>query len=636
MSLEERYQRVTAERQAAEQRHIDQPRSRASTLEASPMAARRPQHETPAPAIADYALVGDCRTAALVSRDGSIDWLCLPNFSSTSVFARLLEPRGGSFSLHPTQPFTSTRRYIEGTAVLETIFETEGGSARIFDCLPIIDGIRQMCPMREVLRIVEGVRGIISFRASIDPRPDYARLAPRPKLRSRLGWSYAWRNEILNVRSDVELTSENSTVCGTFSVAPGQRRYLSLSYCQSEPAILPPLGEKADGRLESTVAWWQRWSSQIKYDGSYRDTVVRSAVTLKLLSFAPSGAIVAAPTTSLPEAIGCERNWDYRYCWLRDAGLTMQAMLGLGIKEDAGAFLDWMLHTTRLTWPKLRVMYDIYGRSGLDEQELLHLAGYRNSRPVRIGNGAHTQQQLDVYGEVILAAYTYAADGGVIDKASARMLAGFGEVVHSIWREPDSGIWEVRGPRRHFTFSKVMCWTGLDRLIALEKMGVVKLGDKLATYEADRAAIAEIIEARGFNSEIQAYTGELDGVQVDASVLLMSSVGYKNADDPRLRSTYTLICQRLGQDGLLQRYESGVDGLSGNEGAFGICSFWALEQVAQRGELAQAERQFDHLLSFGNDLGLFAEEIELSIGRSARKFSAGVHTCRSDQCRYRH
>ena len=576
--------------------------------------------ETTAPAIADYALIGDCRTSALVSCDGSIDWLCLPNFSSTSVFARLLDPRGGSFSLRPTQPFKSTRRYVDGSAVLETAFETEGGTARIFDCLPVVDGIRKIRPLREVLRIVEGVRGTISFRASIDPRPDYAKLAPSPKFRSRLGWSYAWRNEIMNVQTDIELAQEHSTLCGMFSVAPGQRRYFSLSYCQSEPAVIPPLGGMADERLENTVAWWQGWSSQIKYDGLHRDAVVRSAVTLKLLCFAPSGAIVAAPTTSLPEAIGSGRNWDYRYCWLRDAGLTMQAMLGLGMKEEAGAFLDWMLHATRLTWPKLRIMYDIYGRSGLEEQELPHLAGYRSSRPVRIGNGAHTQQQLDVYGEVILAAYTYAADGGVIDKAGARMLAGLGEVVHQTWREPDSGIWEVRGPRRHFTFSKIMCWTAFDRLIALEKMGVVKLGDKLAAYEAERAAIAKLIESRGFNSEIQAYTGELDGIQVDASVLLMSSVGYKPADDPRVRSTYALICQRLGQDGLLQRYESGVDGLSGDEGAFGICSFWALEQVAQRGEVARAERQFGRLLSFGNDVGLFAEEIDSRSGEALGNF----------------
>jgi GH15 family glucan-1,4-alpha-glucosidase len=578
------------------------------------------REEITAPAIADYALIGDCRTSALVSRDGSIDWLCLPNFSSPSVFARILDRRGGRFSLRPAEKFTSTRRYVEGAAVLETIFQTENGTARIFDCLPIVDGIRQMQPLREILRIVEGVTGTISFRAIIDPRPDYARLESRPRFRNRLGWSYAWRSEILNIQTDIELVPQASALCGDFSVAAGQRRYFSLSHCQSEPAVMAPLGEAADERLESTVAWWKDWSAQIRYDGPYREAVVRSAVTLKLLSFSPSGAIVAAPTTSLPEAIGSGRNWDYRYCWLRDAGLTMQALIGLGIKEDAGAFLDWMLHATRLTWPKLKIMYDIYGRSGLDEQELPHLGGHRDSRPVRIGNGAHTQQQLDVYGEVILAAFTYAADGGAIDKAAARMLAGLGEVVRKSWREPDSGIWEIRGPQRHYTFSKIMCWTALDRLLALDAMGLVKLGNRVAAYQAERAAIAELIEAHGFNSEIQAYTGELDGHQVDASVLLMSSVGYKEAGDPRVRSTYALIHERLGRTGLLQRYESGVDGMSGDEGAFGICSFWAVEQVARRGELSQAEQQFGHLLSFGNDVGLFAEEIDVRSGEALGNF----------------
>ena len=578
------------------------------------------QEEITAPAIADYALIGDCRTSALVSRDGSIDWLCLPNFSSPSVFARVLDRCGGRFSLCPAKMFTSTRRYVEGTAVLETIFETENGAARIFDCLPIVDGIRQMHPLREILRVVEGVAGTISFRAIIDPRPDYARLDSYPRFRNRLGWSYAWRNEVLHIRADIELVRQASALCGDFSVAAGQRRYFSLSHCQSEPAIMAPLGEAADDRLESTVAWWKGWSAQISYDGPYREAVVRSAVTLKLLSFSPSGAIVAAPTTSLPEAIGSSRNWDYRYCWLRDAGLTMQALIGLGIKEDAGAFLDWLLHATRLTWPKLKIMYDIYGRSGFDERELLHLGGYRDSRPVRIGNGAHTQQQLDVYGEVILAAFTYAANGGVIDKAGARMLAGLGEVVRQSWREPDSGIWEIRGPQRHFTFSKIMCWTAFDRLLALDTMGLVKLGNKVAVYQAERAAVADLIEAQGFNSKIQAYTGELDGDQVDASVLLMSSVGYKEAGDPRVRSTYSLIRERLGRAGLLRRYESGVDGMSGDEGAFGICCFWAVEQVARRGELSQAEQQFEHLLSFGNDVGLFTEEIDVQSGETLGNF----------------
>ena len=582
--------------------------------------------------IADYALIGDCRTAALVSRDGSIDWLCLPEFSSPSVFARLLDPNGGSFSLRPTEPFTATRRYVEGTAVLETTFETSTGSARILDCLPVLDGIRQIRPMRELLRIVEGSTGTISLQAAMHPRPDYARRVPRLRFRRRLGWSFSWSDEILHLHSDVELVNDeapsfsassdtsSAALTGTFSLAPGQRHYFSLCYSQSEPAVIAMLGEDADKRLEDTLAWWTRWSAQVAYDGSYRDAVIRSAVTLKLLSFSPSGAIVAAPTTSLPEAIGGERNWDYRYCWLRDAGLTMQALIGLGIGEDATAFLDWLLHATRLTWPRLKIMYDVYGRSGLEERSLQHLAGYQNSRPVRIGNGAHSQQQTDIYGEVILAAHAYVAAGGTIDKAGARMLTGLGQVVCDVWRAPDSGIWEIRGPRRQYTFSKVMCWTAFDRLIALHELGAIDLRGKLARYQAERAAIAELIETRGFNTAIQSYTGELDGDQVDASLLLMSSVGYCDAASPRMKVTYDLTCRRLGRNGLLQRYESGVDGLNGDEGAFGICSFWAIEQLARSGQVALAEQQFTHLLSLGNDVGLFAEELDVRTGEALGNF----------------
>ena len=568
------------------------------------------------PAISDYALIGDCRTAALVSGDGSVDWMCLPSFSDPSVFARLLDPGGGQFSIRPAGAFTSKQRYVEGTAVLETTFETATGSVRVCDCLPVVDGIRQMRPMRELLRIVEGVDGTVAFDVLVNPRPDYARLDTQPVFRPRLGWFYGWRNEVLHIQSGVELAANGTALRGTFMATAGQRRHFSLAYSRDEPLVMAPLGEQADDRLQRTVAWWQAWSSRIAYGGPYRAAVVRSAVTLKLLSFAPSGAIVAAPTTSLPEAIGSGRNWDYRYCWLRDAGLTMQALVGLGIREDAEAFLDWLLHATRLTWPKLNIMYDIYGRTGLQEQELPHLAGYRDSRPVRIGNGAHAQQQLDVYGEVILAACTYAAAGGIIDSAGARMLAGLGDVVCEIWREPDSGLWEIRGPQRHSTFSKMLCWTALDRLLALESMGVLNLGTKGPHYRAERDAIAEMIEGRGFNNELQAYTGELDGKEVDASLLLMPSVGYKDAHDPRVRSTYGLICQRLSRNGLFQRYEEGVDGLDGGEGAFGICSFWAVEQAAQRGEVDEAASALEHLLSFGSDAGLFSEEIEVQTGEA--------------------
>ena len=572
-----------------------------------------------APSIADYALIGDCRVAALVSRDGSIDWLCLPVFSGPSVFARILDPRGGRFSLRPEEPFTVSRRYLDGTAVLETTFTTGAGVARVLDGLPILDGVVEMEPLREVLRVIEGVSGTVGFEVVVEPRPDYARAQPRLQRRGRLGWFCSWGHEVLHVGSEVDLHQDGAALRGTVAVAAGEQRAFSLSYSNGEMVVVPLL-EQAGDRLARTAEWWRNWSGRIGFAGPYRDAVVRSAVTLKLLTFAPSGAIVAAPTTSLPETLGGGRNWDYRYCWLRDAGLTMQALVGLGIREEARSFLEWMLHATRLTQPELRIMYDIYGRTGLQERELPHLAGYRNSAPVRIGNGAHEQQQLDVYGEVLWAACTYVADGGQIDEAGARMLRGLGRVVRATWRGMDSGIWEIRGDQRHYTFSKLMCWVALDRLLELDRLGAVPLGAEAAAYAADRDAIATLIEERGFNEGISAYTLELDGHGMDAALLLMATVGFKPADDPRVVSTFALTCARLGPDGLLQRYEAGADGLEGDEGAFGICSFWAVEQLAMRGELEAATAAFERLLSFGNDLGLFAEEIDSRTGEALGNF----------------
>lgn len=573
-----------------------------------------------APSIADYALIGDCRTAALVSREGSIDWLCLPVFSGGSVFARILDRRGGCFSLRPAGPFSVARRYLDGTAVLETTFTTGTGVARVLDCLPVIDGVAGMQPLREVLRVIEGVSGAVAFEVLLEPRPDYARVQPRLRHRGKLGWFCDWGHEVLHLGSEAELHQDGDTLRGTVTVAAGERRALSLSYSNGEVAVLPPLGDAAAERVARTVDWWRTWSERIGFAGRHRDAVVRSAITLKLLTFAPSGAIVAAPTTSLPETLGGTRNWDYRYCWLRDAGLTMQALVGLGIEEDARSFLEWMLHATRLTQPKLRIMYDIYGRSGLREQELPHLAGYRDSAPVRIGNGAHAQQQLDVYGEVVSAACTYVAGGGSIDAAGAQMLLGLGQVVRGAWRDMDSGIWEIRGDQRHYTFSKLMCWAALDRLLELDRMGAVRLGKEAAGYAADRDAIARVIEERGFNAGIGAYTLELDGDGVDAALLLMATVGFRPADDPRVVSTYALTIERLGRDGLLQRYEAGADGLEGDEGAFGICSFWAVEQLARRGEAETALAAFEHILGFGNDLGLFAEETDSRTGEALGNF----------------
>lgn len=546
----------------------------------------------------------------------------MPDFSSPSIFAGLLDPaRGGSCSIRPSDPFfTAERRYIERTAVLETDFATNSGSARLIDLMPIDEGGRSLRPMREVLRAIEGMDGSVEIELRIDVRPDYARRSLRPRKRGRLGWTYLWGDEVLVVHSDIALKQEGDALVGTVTLGPGERRYLSLAYTKGDPAILPPLGRHAEERIADTIAWWRDWTGRCRYTGPYREEVVRSAVTLKLLTYTLSGAIVAAPTTSLPEAIGKGRNWDYRYCWLRDAGLTTEALLATGYREEALSFLGWMLHATRLSWPELQVMYDVFGRTRLDEKELAHLAGYAASRPVRIGNDAHHQRQLDIYGEVVNAACAALAGNGRLDNESARMLTGLGDVVCRQWRESDSSIWEVRGPLRHYTFSKVMCWTALDGLLKLHKEGALVLpAAKVDLFGRERAEIEQAIERRGFNTALGSYVSVLDGDKVDASLLLMACIGYKDAGDPRMRSTYDLIHQRLGRNGLLHRYER-FDGIAGVEGAFGICGFWAIDNLAKRGDIDAAERRFRHMLSFANDLGLYAEEIDIASGAALGNF----------------
>src|SRR5215204_4283337 len=404
-------------------------------------------------------MIGDCRTAALVSRDGTIAWLCLPDFSSPSVFGEILDRwAGGLFLIRPRDVFTTERRYIDETPVLETIFKIACGTVRLIDAVPVVDGVETIQPMREVLRLVEGVAGEVELEIRIDPRPNYGRTKPRIKHHSRLGWCYSWSNELLTVRSDIDLERTGGALHARVRVPAGERIHLSLTYVKGDLGVLLPLGREADARRQRTLNWWQSWTDGCTYDGPYRQAVLRSALTLKLLSFSISGAIVAAPTTSLPEAVGGERNWDYRYCWLRDAGMTMQALIGLGFRNDGRSFLYWLLHATRLTWPELQVMYDVYGLTRLQEKELEHFEGYHGSKPVRIGNGAYSQHQLDVYGEVVFAADAYVNGGGTLEPVECRMLAGFGKVVCKKWRETDHGIWEMRDRPRQYTFSKLMCW----------------------------------------------------------------------------------------------------------------------------------------------------------------------------------
>jgi GH15 family glucan-1,4-alpha-glucosidase len=572
------------------------------------------------PAIEDYAIIGDCRTAALISREGSIDWLCLPDFSAPSIFGRLLDGDGGTFMLRPSTPFSAKRRYIDSTAVLETTFTTADGVLRLVDVFPIVDGTTSLAPLRELLRIAECVSGAVELEIMLEPRPDYGRAQPRQNYQSRLGWRWQWANELLLLNAHAQLTRSASGLQGRRLLHAGQREYFSLTYVKDDVASVAPLGTEAEERCARTLAWWRGWARQCRFAGRERDAVIRSAITLKLLNSCLSGALIAAATTSLPETLGGSRNWDYRYCWMRDAGLTMSAFIGLGFHGEGPAYLDWLLHATRLSWPRLNVLYDIYGRTQLREQQLDHLGGYRRSLPVRVGNNASDQLQLDAYGQVILAADVFAGAGHELDATEQRMLRGFGKTVCEIWREPDNGIWEIPDPRRQYTLSKVLCWVALDRLLALDRRGLLRLGRLAEQFRRQRDAIGRCIEVRGFNASIDSYTSELDGREVDASLLLMACVGYKNAWEPRMISTYRRVHEELGRGDLLYRYRPGTDGLPGEEGAFGICGFLAVDHLAERGEIEDAEHYFDRLVGYANDVGLFSEELDPQNGRALGNF----------------
>jgi GH15 family glucan-1,4-alpha-glucosidase len=383
--------------------------------------------------------------------------------------------------------------------------------------------------------------------------------------------------------------------------------------------VVPVLGEAARARVEETVHWWREWAGRCRYQGPYRGAVVRSALVLKLLAFAPSGALVAAPTTSLPERPGGDSNWDYRFCWLRDAAFTVRCLFGLGYATEAEAFLDWLLHATRLTRPELQVVYDVYGEARLPERELTHLTGYAGSRPVRTGNDAYRQFQLDVYGEVADAAASYAAHGGRFDREAVRMLNGLGRTVCARWREPDAGIWESRGPHAHYTHSKVLCWVALDRLVRLHEEHGLALD--AGRFRAERDAIRAEVETRGFNLRLGSYTRRFDGDDLDASLLLLPLYGYVDASHPRMRGTTDRVLAALGRGPLVYRYPAtDDDGRPTGEGTFGACAFWAVECRARGGDLPGARDAFDRLLAYANDLGLFAEEIAPDSGAALGNF----------------
>jgi GH15 family glucan-1,4-alpha-glucosidase len=579
------------------------------------------------PSIQDYGLIGDCRSAALVSRDGSIDWLCLPRFDSPSVFGALLDAdRGGRFRIRPPGPVRVERRYLPDTNILETTFIGAEGACVLRDLMPVRSEEAKrhvLTPEHQVLREIEGLEGEIDVEVLYEPRPDYARSRPALVDKGACGlWCLAGRGQLVLLSElPLRLGAGGASASGVRCIRAGDRFYLSLTYEEDAPATLPPLGRVAAAQVAETADWWRAWAGGTTYAGPYREAVVRSALTLKLLTYAPSGAVVAAPTTSLPEKIGGPRNWDYRYCWLRDASFTIRALLALGFDREAEAFLGWMLHATRLSWPELQVLYNVYGETRLPERELGHLQGHAGSQPVRIGNDAHHQLQLDVYGEVIDAAARFVPRSGRFDRDTARFLAKLGETVCKRWREPDDGIWEGRSGRYHHTHSKVLCWVALDRLLTMHADGRLPLGKAVRHFRTERDALAATIEAEGYNHDIGSYTRTLNGDELDASLLLLPLYGYVEAERPRMRSTLARILEKLGSDGLVYRYDASTpDGLPPGEGAFGICSFWAVECMALAGDLAGATTAFERLLACQNDLGLLAEEMDPETGEPLGNF----------------
>jgi len=571
------------------------------------------------PPIGDYAVIGDSRTMALVSKAGEIDWLCLPRFDGGSVFAAVLDgERGGRFAVRPVGEFSSSRRYLADTNVLETTFDTPRGVIRLTDLMPVHDprwdGGR-LRPDHEILRRIECVDGEVDVLVVCDPRFDYGRRVPRGKKLGRLGIHFDGGADDLMLHTDVDLARRGSGRgwSGVATLRRGERRYLSLTSEWAAPTVVCELGEAADRRIDATAAWWRDWLEDCSYEGTYRDEVFRSMLTLKLLTYPASGAILAAGTTSLPEAVGAGRNWDYRYCWLRDASMTMEVLLHLGFAPEGEAFLGWLLDATRLTFPELQVLYDVYGRAHRHETELEHLSGYRGSRPVRIGNAASDQLQLDVYGEVIAAAWTFVEQGGILDRAEAHMVAGLGETVLRSWRLPDNGMWEVRGPLRHFTQSKVMCWVALDRLLRLQERGVLTLPRPRHAVEREKRAIRAAVESEGWSDRLGSYVAWFGGEELDAALLLLGIVGYEDPSSERMRATMRRIREHLEVDGLLYRYGFD-DGMSGREGAFGICEFWEAELLARQQRTDEAARSFEHAASLANDVGLFSEEIDPETG----------------------
>ncbi|MFI0818322.1 glycoside hydrolase family 15 protein [Streptomyces sp. NPDC021098] len=572
--------------------------------------------------IEDYALIGDMQTAALVCKDGTVDWLCLPRFDSHAVFAGLLgTEEHGFWRLGPAHaagsepPTADRRRYRGDSLVLESEWDTPRGTVRVIDFMPPRDGAPQL------VRIVEGVSGRVPMRSALRMRFSYGWVVPWVhKVDSRTvavaGPDSVWLD------TEVDTFGKDLTTYADFTVAPGDRIAFTISWQPShkEPPALP----EPETALEATEAFWREWVEHCTYHGPYRDAVVRSLITLKALTYAPTGGIVAAPTTSLPEEIGGVRNWDYRFTWLRDAAITLSSLLRTGYREEARAWREWLLRAVAGDPENLQIMYGIAGERELSEAELTWLPGYEGSQPVRVGNGAAGQLQLDVYGEVTEALHLAHMTGLARNDYASVLQLKLIRYLEEHWDEPDEGIWEVRGPRRHFVHSKVMAWVAVDRTVKLIESGDVD--GPLDRWRDLRDEIHRDVCEKGYDAERNTFTQSYGSKELDASLLLIPQMGFLPPDDKRVIGTIEAIQRELStSDGFVMRYptageDAGVDGLEGDEGAFLACSFWLADDLAMIGRVDEARRLFEKLLALRNDLGLLAEEWDPNLQRQVGNF----------------
>jgi GH15 family glucan-1,4-alpha-glucosidase len=563
--------------------------------------------------IAEHGLIGDLHTVALVGVDGTIDWYCCPRFDAPSVFGAILDKaKGGYYRIAPaTDGWTTKQLYFPDTNVLITRFLTPDGVGEVQDFMPISTS-REGVHRHRLVRRVLVVRGELEFQVDVQPRFNYARDEHELDLYEH-GAVFRSPDHTMALETEVPIAERDRGVTATFSLSAGQQTSFVLEQVGRTyvPRAYPE--QRIDELFTATVEFWRRWLSGSRYAGRWRETVHRSALTLKLLTYKPTGAIVAAATTSLPEDLGGERNWDYRYTWIRDAAFSLYALLRLGFTEEAAAFMDWLtdrIHNTRLRESgPLQIMYGVDGRADLPEEHLDHLEGYRGSAPVRVGNGAASQLQLDIYGELVDSVYLYNKYGTPIYQDAWDDLSRIVDWVCDHWDEADEGIWETRGGRKHFTFSRVMCWVAVERATRMARQR--GLPADIVRWLAVRDQIYRQIRERGWNERRRAFVQHHHTDVLDASLLLMPLVMYIPGTDPRWLSTLDAITEELVSDSLVYRYnpEASPDGLRGNEGTFSMCTFWYVEALGRAGRLEEARLAFEKMLTYSNHLGLYSEEI---------------------------